>query len=120
MTTLYWITVLGNLSVALTGIFISLIIVSAVALIGYFMESGDFGDKNLQDKCKKVVKKTSIPLLVTLLLLVFSPSKRELYIIYGVGSTIDYIKSNDKAKQLPDKAIEALSKYLESINEEKK
>jgi hypothetical protein len=40
--------------------------------------------------------------------------------IYGVGGTIDYIKSNDKAKKLPDKCIEALDKYLDNINKEEK
>jgi hypothetical protein len=38
--------------------------------------------------------------------------------IYGVGGTIDYIKSNDTAKQLPDKVVSALDKYLDSLNEE--
>jgi hypothetical protein len=38
-------------------------------------------------------------------------------LIYGVGGTVDYIKSNDTAKQLPDKVVNALDKYLDSFNE---
>lgn len=48
----------------------------------------------------------------------FVPTTKQALIIYGVGGTIDYVKSCNKAKQLPDKAIIALDKYLESINEE--
>ena len=40
--------------------------------------------------------------------------------IYGVGDTIDYVKSNNTAKQLPDKCIEALDKWVSSLNEEEK
>ena len=38
--------------------------------------------------------------------------------IYCVGGTIDYIKSNKTAKQLHDKCIKALDKYLDNITKE--
>ena len=39
--------------------------------------------------------------------------------IYGIGGTIDYIKSNDTAKQIPDKCINALDKFIdEYVNED--
>lgn len=41
-------------------------------------------------------------------------------LIYGVGGTIDYIKSDDKAKALPDKCVEALNRYLDTVNAEEK
>ena len=40
--------------------------------------------------------------------------------IWGVGGTIDYVKSNDTAKQLPDKCIKALDEWVESMYEEEK
>ena len=40
--------------------------------------------------------------------------------IEWIGGTIDYIKSNDTAKQLPDKCIKALDKWADNINEENK
>ncbi len=49
---------------------------------------------------------------------VFIPNERDMLLIYGLGSTIDYIKSNDKAKQLPDKAVDALTRYIDSIKKE--
>ena len=44
---------------------------------------------------------------------------KEMLLIYGVGGTIDYIKSNDTAKELPDKAVKALDKYLDEISKDK-
>ena len=32
--------------------------------------------------------------------------------IYGIGGTIDYIKSNDKSRQIPDKVINVIDKWL--------
>ena len=48
------------------------------------------------------------------------PDKQDLWEIYGIGGTIDYIKSNDKAKELPDKVVDALTRYVDSIEQEKK
>ena len=45
--------------------------------------------------------------------------KNTLDYIEGKYGQIDYIKSNDKAKKLPDKCIDALDKYIESLNKEK-
>ena len=39
-------------------------------------------------------------------------------VIYGIGGTIDYIKGNDTAKQLPDKCIEAIDKFLDEYTGE--
>lgn len=33
--------------------------------------------------------------------------------IYGVGSTIDYIKENPIAKQLPDKCFKIINKWAD-------
>ena len=38
--------------------------------------------------------------------------------IYGVGGTIDYIKSNGTAKQIPDKCVKALDKWVENLIKE--
>lgn len=41
--------------------------------------------------------------------------------IYGVGSTIDYIKENPTAKQLPDKCVKILDKWVdEQLQKEKR
>ena len=43
---------------------------------------------------------------------VFTPTTKEALIIYGVGGTIDYVKSNKIVKELPDKCIKAADKFL--------
>lgn len=48
----------------------------------------------------------------------FIPATNEALMIYGVGGTIDYVKSNETAKQLPDKCIKALNKWADNLNEE--
>jgi hypothetical protein len=49
---------------------------------------------------------------------IFIPDTKQALIIYGVGGTIDYVKDNDKCKQIPNKVIDALDKYLEYLNKE--
>lgn len=48
----------------------------------------------------------------------FIPTTNEALMIYGVGGTIDYVKSNETAKQLPDKYIKALNKWAENLTKE--
>lgn len=48
----------------------------------------------------------------------FVPSESKLYAIYGIGNTIDYIRTNDKVKQLPDKAIDCIYKYLDEYSKQ--
>lgn len=43
----------------------------------------------------------------------FTPSTEKAYKIVGIGGTIDYLKDNNTAKQLPDKCIKALDILLE-------
>ena len=69
---------------------------------------------------KKQFIRAFIVFVVSIICNVFIPTKNEALMIYGVGGTIDYIKSNDTAKQLPDKCIKALDKWADNINEENK
>lgn len=56
--------------------------------------------------------------IVCLALATFLPSTKQGYVIYGVGSTIEYLQSSDKAKELPDKAVDALSRYLDECGQQ--
>ena len=48
----------------------------------------------------------------------FIPTTNEALMVYGIGGTIDYIKSNETSKQLPDKCVKALDKYLDNLTKE--
>ena len=68
----------------------------------------------------KVVLKWLIGMLITgLLILAFLPSKKDLYLIYGLGSVIDYVEGNDKVKDIPDKAVDAIIEWMD-LNKEGK
>ncbi len=45
--------------------------------------------------------------------LFYPNTERDIMLIYGIGGTVDYIKQNETAKQLPDKVIMAIDKYLD-------
>ena len=114
MAELYWITVIGNLQNMVLLVLICSLIVFFIAILTYFTSS----DYREEEKVLslKVTKKASIGILISIILFVFTPSQQQLLIIYGIGNTIDWIQSNNKAKQLPNVAVEALTKYLESID----
>ena len=138
MEELYWITRLGALNFLFnTIIFVSLvaIIILAVELFVIKKTSANEDDKNLElqvitgkahnenmsyNFVKKQFIRAFIVFVVSIVCNVFIPTKNEALMIYGIGGTIDYIKSNENAKQLPDKCIKALDKWADNINEENK
>lgn len=44
---------------------------------------------------------------------VFIPSTEDALLIAGVGGTVDYIRANPTARNIPDKAIKALDKFAD-------
>ena len=64
---------------------------------------------------KKLKKAKNVSLAIfipTMLLASFVPNSKQAAIIYSVGSTIEYVQGNDKIKELPDKAVECLDKFI--------
>ena len=118
MNELYWITRLDNVYGAFIGItVVSSCVVFVVFVIRVILDEMEIDTKN---RLRKFLKIFTPLLFVGIMGLVFVPNTKEGLIIYGIGGTIDYIKSNDKAKKLPDKVIDALDKYLDTMNEERK
>ena len=117
MAEIYWLQRIGALSdlfsvtwvVAIT-VFVIAIFMSCIATVG--------DDDNVVKKAKKYAKISLLVIVIGVLGDMFTPSTKEMYAIYGLGGTIDYIKSNDKAKQLPDKCVDALTRYVDSIEKE--
>lgn len=49
----------------------------------------------------------------------FVPNSKQATMIFAVGTTIDYVQNNEKIKELPDKAVLCLDKFInEYLNEE--
>lgn len=121
MTEIYWLQVIGNLGCLGKWALVVTIIALIVLTIGYCaFEVYDDDDRAKQAAIVKWLRRSAVGIAISVVGVVFIPDDRELMAIYGIGGTIDYIKSNDKAKELPDKVVDALTKYLETINEKKK
>jgi hypothetical protein len=109
MEELYWIT-------RLDGIYTCACIIAAlcsvVTLVMYAVSVGN----EVGTYFKTTHKRFAILALVGILGVIFVPTTKEALVIYGVGGTIDYVKQDTVVQKLPQKAIIALDKYLESIN----
>ena len=116
MSEIYWITRLDYIQGSLIAFLILVGIAIVVATICYC--DGTFADET--PRARKVLKWAVPSFAIALSVLCFIPSTKEGMLMYGLGGTIDYIKSNDKAKQLPDKCIDALTRYVDSIEKENK
>lgn len=117
MEELYWIERLDSIQ----GIFILLSFMSAIWLLVAFIISWteDYDEKDCKDKGIYKARKISATLLViSVLVLTFIPSTKEMYRIIGIGGTIDYIRQNETAKRLPDKCIKALDLLVDKVIEE--
>ena len=68
--------------------------------------------------CLYLAKRCAIAFFVSVFINLFIPTTNQALLIYGVGGTIDYIKSNDTSKQLPDKCVKALDKWVENLIKE--
>lgn len=115
---MYWITRLSLIHDAFLFVFIIATTVAFLTGIIVFL----IGDDKDYYACFKRVKKYFITAIVAVVLsgvgLVFVPKTNEALLIYGVGTTIDYVDNNETIKQLPDKAVQALDKYLDLLNKD--
>lgn len=112
MNVLYWISTFD----AIIGVSVLLCIFGVVALVSIIVcnvLNKELDETSIYDRRAIVqnnyIIKIARPFLyvgiIALFVAVFCPSTKQGFLIYGVGNTIDYFKCNDKAQQLPDKAI---------------
>lgn len=95
MKELYFISVLGGLKIG------SLIIIVLNISVG-----------DIKDEMVKYKKPAIYMLAIGLFMNIIIPSKSDLFMIYGIGGTIDYIKSNDKSRHIPDKVINVIDEWI--------
>lgn len=113
MNELYWLTRLEYIQNFL-------VIVMSVSGIALFISFIMWLMANYVEEAKLMLKwviGTFTTLVISSLIFVFVPSTKEALLIWGVGSTIDYIQENETAKQLPDKCINALNDWVESLSD---
>lgn len=119
MNEIYWLTRLDDVK-TLIGFIIGFSIVALIFGVGNMIYNFDryYDDEKIKYHMGKKV--TIISLIITFVFSIstcFIPNTKEAYQIIGIGKTIEYLKENETAKQLPDKCIQALDKYLTEIND---
>ena len=131
MNEIYWITRLDAICNFLSAVAVVCFMISVVtgifAMYNRF-EADDYEDCGKYYNCYmqkfkmflSYFKRFIFVTIIACLINFFIPTTNETLMIYGIGGTIDYIKSNETAKQLPDKYIKALDKWADNINEENK
>ena len=115
MSELYWLTRLEYIQNFL-------VIVMSISGIALFISFMLWTMAEYSDEIRKTLvwlKCTFATLVISSLIFVFVPTTKEALLIWGVGSTIDYLQENETAKQLPDKCINALKDWVESLSDPK-
>lgn len=116
MSEIYWISRLDyicNLFIVLSIIFGTIVVVGGFTLIVADKSDNDY------PVILKTVKKSLLMFSCSILVVIFLPNTKQAYMIWGLGGTIDYIKSNETVQKLPDKTIQCLDKFLDKyLNEE--
>ena len=115
MSEIYWITRLDIIQGFCIAFLVAGIASIVIACLRTFcaLESTDL---SITNKCKKV---GIILTAIFLPAVMFIPTSKDAMLIFGIGPTIDYVQSNETAKQLPDKCIEALDNWVESLTLDK-
>lgn len=125
MKEMYWISVVGNIGdvsevmILFCGI--------CILLFGSFSAIIDSGVSGFGDEIeargarflKKATKTSFIVGIISVFIAIFVPGEKQMYKIMGLGMAINYIKENDAVKNLPDKCINALEEWVDSIEEDK-
>lgn len=116
MNEIYWITRLDGIQAFFAICTILVIFAIVILLINILI----LNDEDEKTKSQKWLKKLFCILPFFILPLIFIPSTKDALLIYGLGGSLDYIKGNNTAKKLPEKAVMALDRYLEELNKDKK
>lgn len=56
-----------------------------------------------------------VPAFIIMMLAVLTPSSNQCYAIFGVGATLHYVNHSEEVQKIPDNAMKAVNRYLESL-----
>lgn len=118
MNELYWITRFYSINATIGTIVVLSIVVAICAFVSFNcgIHDEDFEhDEGVRSSCKNLFNITKVSFVIAIIstiAFIFTPSQEEAYLIWGLGGTIDYLKENPTAKQIPDKCIKLLDKWV--------
>lgn len=119
---MYWFTRLSAITTALeTILIISGILAGAVLILWVIVYLSDPeyipGEEEGKRRFLKIGSKTLYISIIVFAIgsigKTFIPTTSEALVIYGVGESVEYLQNNKDAVQIPDKALQALNKYLD-------
>lgn len=122
MNEIYWLTRVDTLNTIFGWMIAIPVIVGIIMFIVFLMSMDDLRNDEIDENwlsfkkyCKKF-RNVLLPVFIAGILGTgFCPTKNDMLLIYGVGGSIDYLRSNPTAQKLPDKCIEALDAWVESL-----
>lgn len=125
---MYWFTRLSAITTALEIILIISGILAGAALILWvivylsdpeYISDGEESKRRFLKIGSKILCISTIVFTIGLIGRIFIPTTSEALLIYGVGESVEYLQNNKNAVQIPDKALQALNKYLDEVIENK-
>lgn len=121
MVEIYWLTRLTLISQWITTFAAFFGVFLAINIFMYFVTHVNYVDreneenKHWYDFWRGLFKVTIPSFLVFLTCSILVPTTKEAYMIYGVGGTIDFLRNDSTAVEIPHKCIEALDGWVESL-----
>lgn len=112
MNEIYWITRFDGISAVL----MTMVVIAGLITVGmgiFYAAEYSTLDKADKGKATRNTKRAFWVFTVLLALYAFVPDTKEALAIWGIGGTIDYLKENKTAQQLPQKTLDAIDKFLE-------
>lgn len=107
---MYWIFVIGNVGIFFCAMALCFALAAGISAAVYFTNE-DY--ENEESNAGRVCKISTVIALVFIIMAIFIPSSEQIMQMYVVDNVVEYVKDNDKAKQLPDKVIEVCDKLLD-------
>ena len=116
MKELYWIGRLDVIYHVSIVFFIIFLVMSVIAFLFWnACRDSKFESTRNDAQAGYRVLKVSLPIAcISFLLWIFTPSAQESYMIYGIGGTVDWVRNDSVASNLPHKAVEALDVWLDN------
>lgn len=127
MSEIYWLTRVDTLNTIFGWMIAIPVIVGILMFIAFLVSMESLRSNEIEENwlafkkyCKKFRNVLLPVFIIGMLGIGFCPTKNDMLLIYGVGGSIDYLRSNPTAQKLPDKCIEALDAWVEELFPEKK
>lgn len=104
MNTIYWIETLD-------GICLMCLVFTIIGVIAGCVTIAESDGNKREKNLGRILIILGLLFFVGFVLV---PSTKKAYKIFGIGGTIDYLKTNDTAKNIPDKCLKALDVFLDN------